>query len=123
MKNNFAAGEYRRLNSNMSILMHLMHNDGSGHWREINEAGAKVQAVTAADVQRVAKPVFHQGESRRGIYTRKAGEMKTKVKHEKRQLDEGRATRDEGRKCWRSARGILHFAFCIFNWLVGVPVP
>ena len=54
VKNNFAASEYRRLTSNMSILMQLIFNDGLGDWHEINEAGSKHQAVTAADVKRVA---------------------------------------------------------------------
>ena len=53
VKNNFAAGEYRKLSSNMAILMQLIHNEGNGHWQEINEAAAKYQAVTAADVKRV----------------------------------------------------------------------
>ena len=71
VKNNFAAGEYRRLTSNSAILMNLIHNDGNGHWREINEAGAKVQAVTAADVQRVARQYFTKENRAVGIYTRK----------------------------------------------------
>src|SRR5205823_8134076 len=54
VKNNFAAGEYRKLSSNFPILMHLVRNDGEGDWREINEAAPKIQAVTAADVKRVA---------------------------------------------------------------------
>ena len=41
MKNNFAAAEYRRLSSNFPILMQLIHNDGEGDWREINEPGRK----------------------------------------------------------------------------------
>src|ERR1039458_5217340 len=61
VKNNFAAGEYRRLSSNFPILMHLVGNDGEGDWREINEAGPKIQAVTAADVQRVANKYFTKG--------------------------------------------------------------
>lgn len=72
VKNNFAAGEYRRLTSNSAILMNLIHNDGNGHWREINEAGPKVQAVTAADVQRVARQYFTKENRAVGIYTRKA---------------------------------------------------
>lgn len=78
VKNNFAAGEYRRLNSNMSILMNLINKDGNGDWREINEAGAKVQAVTAADVQRVARQYFTKENRAVGIYTRKAPELKIK---------------------------------------------
>jgi len=73
VKNNFAAGEYRRLSSNFPILMHLVRNDGEGDWREINEAGPKIQAVTAADVQRVAKQYFTKENRAVAIYTRKPG--------------------------------------------------
>jgi len=52
--------------------MNLIHNDGNGHWQEINEAGAKVQAVTAADVQRIARQYFTKENRAVGIYTRKA---------------------------------------------------
>ena len=71
VKNNFAAGEYRRLSSNYPILMHLIHNDGKGHWQEINEAGPKIQAVTAADVQRVAQKYFTKENRAVAVYTRK----------------------------------------------------
>jgi len=73
VKNNFAAAEYRRLSSNFPILMHLVRNDGEGDWREINEAGPKIQAVTAADVQRVAKQYFTKENRAVAIYTRKPG--------------------------------------------------
>jgi predicted Zn-dependent peptidase len=73
VKNNFAAYEYRRLTSNMSILFQLMFNDGLGDWREINAAGAKHQAVTAADVQRVARTYFTRENRNVAIYTRKPG--------------------------------------------------
>ena len=73
VKNNFAAAEYRRLSSNTPILMHLIRNDGEGNWREINEAGPKIQAVTAADVQRVAKQYFTKENRAVAVYTRKAG--------------------------------------------------
>jgi predicted Zn-dependent peptidase len=75
VKNNFAASEYRRLTSNMSILMQLIFNDGLGDWREINEAGAKHQAVTAADIKRVANKYFTKENRSVGIYTRKAGKL------------------------------------------------
>jgi len=77
VKNNFAAGEYRKLTSNMAILMHLMQNDGLGDWREINEAGPKLQAVTAADVQRVAKQYFSKENRAVGVYTRKPESAKS----------------------------------------------
>jgi predicted Zn-dependent peptidase len=71
VKNNFAAYEYRRLSSNMSILMQLIFNDGLGDWREINEAGRKQQAVTAADLRRVANKYFLKENRNVAIYTRK----------------------------------------------------
>ena len=71
VKNNFAAAEYRRLSSNFPILMHLIRNDGEGDWREINEAGPKIQAVTAADVQRVANQYFTKENRAVAVYTRK----------------------------------------------------
>ncbi len=73
VKNNFAASEYRRLTSNMSILMQLIFNDGLGDWREINAAGPKHQAVTAADVKRVANTYFTKENRNVATYTRKPG--------------------------------------------------
>jgi predicted Zn-dependent peptidase len=73
VKNNFAAAEYRRLSANYPILMHLIRNDGTGDWREINEAGPKIQAVTAADVQRVAGKYFTKENRAVAVYTRKPG--------------------------------------------------
>jgi predicted Zn-dependent peptidase len=71
VKNQFAAGEYRRLSANMPILMQLIQTDGLGDWREINAAAPKLQAVTAADVQRVANKYFTKENRVVGIYTRK----------------------------------------------------
>ena len=71
VKNNFAAGEYRKLASNMAILQQLIHTDGMGRWQEINEAGPRIQAVTAADEQRVAKTYFKKENRTVGTYTRK----------------------------------------------------
>ena len=73
VKNNFAAAEYRKLSSNYPILMHLIRNDGEGDWREINEAGPKIQAVTAADVKRVAAAYFSKENRAVAVYTRKPG--------------------------------------------------
>ncbi len=73
VKNNFAAAEYRKLSANYPILMHLIRNDGNGDWREINEAGQKIQAVTAADVKRVANTYFTKESRAVAVYTRKPG--------------------------------------------------
>jgi len=72
VKNNFAAYEYRRLTSNMSILMQLMFYDGLGDWREINAAGDKHQAVSAEDIRRVANRYFTAENRNVATYTRKA---------------------------------------------------
>ena len=72
VKNNFAASEYRRLSGNTAIMFQLISVDGNGDWREINEGGKKIQAVTAADVQRVAKKYFTQVNRAVLITTRKA---------------------------------------------------
>jgi predicted Zn-dependent peptidase len=73
VKNNFAAGEYRRLGASFPILQQLIRYDGLGDWREINEGGPRIQAVTAADVQRVAKKYFTKENRSVGIYNRKTG--------------------------------------------------
>jgi predicted Zn-dependent peptidase len=73
VKNNFAASEYRRLTSNMSILFQLIFNEGKGDWREINAAGARHQAVTAADLQRVVQQYFTRESRNVALYTRKPG--------------------------------------------------
>jgi len=73
VKNQYAAAEYRKLNSGFSIMYQLIHIEGLGDWREINEAGKRLQAVTAEDVQRVAKQYFTKANRAVGIYTRKPG--------------------------------------------------
>jgi len=73
VKNNFAASEYRRLTSNHPILMQIIYTEGTGNWRELNTSGAKLQAVTAADIQRVAKKYFTKENRAVAIYTRKPG--------------------------------------------------
>jgi len=73
VKNNFAAGEYRKLTTNMAILMQLIRNDGQGNWREINEGNVKVQAVTAADIRRVVATYFTKENRTVATYLRKPG--------------------------------------------------
>ena len=73
VKNQFAAQEYRKLAANMSILYQLIFNEGYGAWRELNEGGAKLQSVTAADVKRVASTYLTKENRTAAVYTRKAG--------------------------------------------------
>jgi len=71
VKNNFAANEYRKLTSNMRILYQLLFYEGSGDWREINLSGPRIQAVTAADIQRVARTYLTRENRAVAIYSRK----------------------------------------------------
>ena len=73
VKNNFAAGEYRKLQSNMGIMMGLVQYDGNGDWREFDNFAAKIQAVTAADVKRVVNQYFTKENRAVATYTRKPG--------------------------------------------------
>jgi predicted Zn-dependent peptidase len=73
VKNQFAAAEFRKLRGNFAIFIQLLFNEGLGDWREVNEAAPKIQAVTAADVQRVVQKYFTQENRAVAIYTRKPG--------------------------------------------------
>jgi predicted Zn-dependent peptidase len=73
VKNNFAAGEYRKLANNHAIMQALLRYDGLGRWQEINEAGPKLQAVTAADVKRVANTYLTKENRNVATVVRKAG--------------------------------------------------
>ncbi|HAB17876.1 MAG TPA: pitrilysin family protein [Verrucomicrobiota bacterium] len=73
VKNQFAALEYRKLTTNLAIFFQVLQNEGLGDWREVNESNAKLQAVTAADVQRVANTYFTKEARAVAIYTRKPG--------------------------------------------------
>ena len=58
VKNRIAADNYRRLENNMSLLIQLAFAETLLDWREINEGPAKYEAVTAADIRRVANEYF-----------------------------------------------------------------
>jgi hypothetical protein len=73
VKNNFAAGAFRRLTSNMAMLFQLILNDGLGDWREANEGPKRIQAVTAEDVKRVAAAYLTKENRAVAVYTRKSG--------------------------------------------------
>ena len=73
MKNQFAAAEYRKLQTNIGIMMGILYDDGNGDWREFNNANKKIQAVTAADVQRAAQTYFTKENRAVATYTRKPG--------------------------------------------------
>jgi predicted Zn-dependent peptidase len=53
--------------------MYLILNDGEGDWHEINDAGVKLQAVSASDVKRVAQEYLTAENRTVALYNRKAG--------------------------------------------------
>jgi hypothetical protein len=57
----------------MPIFQQVLFNEGLGGWREVNEGGPKIQAVTAEDVQRVVKKYFTKENRAVATYNRKAG--------------------------------------------------
>jgi len=73
VKNNVAANSFRRLSSNFPILVQLLVSEAYGDWRELNEGPKKLEAVTAADVQRVAQTYLVKENQATALVSRKAG--------------------------------------------------
>jgi hypothetical protein len=73
VKNQLAANAYRRLQSNFFLMIQLGMYEAMGGWEYLNESPAKLQAVTAEDIQRVASAYFRETNSAVAVYTRKAG--------------------------------------------------
>ena len=55
VKNQSLANSFRRLQSNFYLLLQLLFYDVLGDWEYLNTSPAKIQAVTADDLLRVAK--------------------------------------------------------------------
>ena len=73
VKNNVAAGSFRRLQNPFFLALQLMFYDGLGDWTYMNSWSDKTLAVTAEDVQRVAKKYFTPENRAVATYTRLAG--------------------------------------------------
>ena len=71
VKNEFAANAYRRLKSSMGILIQLLTYDGLGDWKEMTGWPARIDAVTAEDVRRVAAKYLSKDGRAVAVYTRK----------------------------------------------------
>jgi predicted Zn-dependent peptidase len=70
VKNRVAADNYRRLESNMSLFIQLAFNEALLDWREINESPARYEAVSSADIRRVARKYFGAANRSVAIYRR-----------------------------------------------------
>jgi predicted Zn-dependent peptidase len=73
VKNQAKANAYRRLSSPFFIGIQLLMYDGLGDWRYINSYADEVDAVTAADLQRVARQCFAKEKRTVGTFVRKKG--------------------------------------------------
>ena len=73
VKNQELANSYRRLQSNFFLLLQLLIYDANGDWRFLNDSPAKLQAVTAADIQLVATKYFTPENRAVLTYLRKEG--------------------------------------------------
>jgi len=71
VKNRVAAQNYRKLENNMSLLIQLAFAEAVLDWREINDGPAKYEAVTAADIRRVANRYFADTNRSVATYRRK----------------------------------------------------
>ncbi len=74
VKNQAKANAYRRLSNGTFIMFQLLQNEGLGDWKKINTQSEDVDAVTAADIQRVAKQYFTKETRAVGVFTRKAAD-------------------------------------------------
>jgi predicted Zn-dependent peptidase len=74
VKNQFKANAYRRLSSPFFIAVQLMVYDALGDWKYINNAAEKADAVTAADIQRVAETYLTRENRTVGVFLRKEKE-------------------------------------------------
>ncbi|MSR28634.1 MAG: insulinase family protein [Phycisphaerales bacterium] len=72
IKNNVAADHYRGLQANFRLMIGLAISEAMGGWEEINENPKKLQAVTPADIQRVARQYFAESNRSVATFLRKA---------------------------------------------------
>ena len=73
VKNAYKANAYRRLASPIFIMAQLLAYEGYGDWKYINTSAEKADAVTAADLQRVAKEYLTRENRTVAVFLRKEG--------------------------------------------------
>ena len=73
VKNQYAANNFRGLQSNFGLMVQLLLRDANRGWDTINTDPARLQAVTAEDIRRVANTYFKPENRTIAIYyTKKA---------------------------------------------------
>ena len=73
VKNAYKANAYRRLSSPLFVGFQLVSYDALGDWRLINTSPERADAVTAADVQRVAREYLTKENRTVATFLRKEG--------------------------------------------------
>jgi predicted Zn-dependent peptidase len=73
VKNAYKANAYRRLSSPFFVGIQLVSYDALGDWRLINTLPEKADAVTAADIQRVAREYLTRENRTVATFLRKEG--------------------------------------------------
>ncbi len=73
VKNQYAASDFRRLQSNFALMVQLLLADSHRGWQSLNEDPARIQAVTAEDIKRVANTYFAPENRTVAIYYTKKG--------------------------------------------------
>jgi predicted Zn-dependent peptidase len=73
MKNRYLTDAYRQMGGGFMLLFRYVLAEGRGTWRDADRIDAAVQALTPADVQRVAQKYFARENRTVAIWTRKAG--------------------------------------------------
>lgn len=73
VKNQNTAAEFRRLQSNFGLTLQLLIADAGRGWETINTTGPLLQAVTAEDIQRVAREYFTPENRTVALYYREEG--------------------------------------------------
>ena len=82
VKNQIVADSYRNLENPFYLLLQLLFYDGWGDWKYLNEWSAKTLAVSAEDVQRVARRYFTPENRTVASYNRKAGTAAEEIPEE-----------------------------------------
>jgi predicted Zn-dependent peptidase len=74
VKNQYAANDFRGLQSNFGLMVQLLLRDNNRGWATINTDPARYQAVTAEDIRRVATTYFKPENRTIAIYHTKKAE-------------------------------------------------
>jgi predicted Zn-dependent peptidase len=74
VKNQFAADNYRRLESRFSLMLQILLADSNRGWQSFNEDPKRFAAVTAEDVQRAANLYFKPENRTVALYYTKKAE-------------------------------------------------